>query len=875
YATAKIFGNDDPCFKEQKDTFVYILFGALEKWADEWIKEKLTPANDIYFTDIERFHDAIKKAVNLDIITKMNDRLFHPIQEISRVEALSITVRAYENICNRTISHNASPGFNEAKFAPSLTEPDDWMDVYMNKGYNQGLTSGYDNKSRFDPLYQVPRHESVAFVEKLIKKLESCSPIVVEESPEMKVYCDVQDFGDIEVGSQSSKVKCEILNDGGGEISNIKIITNSSDFYVVTNNCEVVTEESCSFYIKFEPSREGTRDFSMEVSSSAGTKHLNLSGNGIDIPDINLRVDIDGDGTVTGTGINCGRDCSETYDKGDSVTLNASPSDTFIKWQDGDCDGETSSSCDLVMNSSQSVTAVFDDDPCSGKDCTVDLTVVVEGDDGKITNPEGKVCEDECSYSYDKDKTVTVTANKNVKKWSGCDNETKISCTVDVGSSGEEITAVFETIIIKTDKCEENGCKLKVNITGNGTVTGTNINCVNGSDDCDQTYSKEGSVTLMAVESSNDYKFARWDGDCNSSGKQCVVNIDGDRDVGDRDVIAIFELKPIQKYSLTVRLIGNGTVKGRGIDCGSDCSEEYEDSENRNIALEAILLEGSTFEGWKGDGTTNCGKNKSCTVLVDDSSKTTVVTANFAAEQKSTLIVNVKNGDNSAGEVTGGINCSSENCPKEFKESDYPITLTAKTSNGWSSFDGWEGISGCTTEICSVPFTGSAQSVTAKFKNDPPKLTLVSPSDNEDKQELNVPLIFKAEDLPNNKFSALTARLRENKGTEWKGLTCDSTSKTESVTCVHDKLDYFTLYIWEATATDDGNASTTEEWSFKTRKNLPPYPPITMSHCDKNAEEIEAKDWQNGITLTLGNVQMQQITLSISCIKVLVVKLIL
>jgi len=883
YATAKIFGNDDPCFKEQKDTFVYILFGALEKWADEWIKEKLTPANDIYFTDIERFHDAIKKAVNLDIITKMNDRLFHPIQEISRVEALSITVRAYENICNRTISHNASPGFNEAKFAPSLTEPDDWMDVYMNKGYNQGLTSGYDNKSRFDPLYQVPRHESVAFVEKLIKKLESCSPIVVEESPEMKVYCDVQDFGDIEVGSQSSKVKCEILNDGGGEISNIKIITNSSDFYVVTNNCEVVTEESCSFYIKFEPSREGTRDFSMEVSSSAGTKHLNLSGNGIDIPDINLRVDIDGDGTVTGTGINCGRDCSETYDKGDSVTLNASPSDTFIKWQDGDCDGETSSSCDLVMNSSQSVTAVFDDDPCSGKDCTVDLTVVVEGDDGKITNPEGKVCEDECSYSYDKDKTVTVTANKNVKKWSGCDNETKISCTVDVGSSGEEITAVFETIIIKTDKCEENGCKLKVNITGNGTVTGTNINCVNGSDDCDQTYSKEGSVTLMAVESSNDYKFARWDGDCNSSGKQCVVNIDGDRDVGDRDVIAIFELKPIQKYSLTVRLIGNGTVKGRGIDCGSDCSEEYEDSENRNIALEAILLEGSTFEGWKGDGTTNCGKNKSCTVLVDDSSKTTVVTANFAAEQKYSLIVNVKNGDHSKGKVTGGIDCE-DNCSEEFKQADYPITLKAVTPNGWSSFVGWENIDGCdTNETCSVPFNGLVQSVKAKFKNDPPTVTLapsetLAPSDNpnssadypdnnDEQLERNFIVKWKVEDKKPLVLKKQIVRFWEKgkKPTSTedgilkacsfkKGDGSESASNTDGeFTCTPNaetEIKYNTWYTLEVTATDDGNASTTEEWSFKTRKNLPPYPPITMSHCDKNAEEIEAKDWQNGITLT-------------------------
>ncbi|MDM8567735.1 carboxypeptidase regulatory-like domain-containing protein [Candidatus Halobeggiatoa sp. HSG11] len=292
------------------------------------------------------------------------------------------------------------------------------------------------------------------------------------------------------------------------------------------------------------------------------------------------------------------------------------------------------------------------------------------------------------------------------------------------------------------DPCEQKksgNCELKVNITGNGTVTGTGIDCDNGSGDCDQTYSQEDSVILTAT-ALDDSNFVRWEG-CNPTGNQCSVDVNGDK-----NVTAFFELKPIPKYS---------------------------------------------------------------------------------------LIVNVKNGDNSSGKVTGDINCPG-NCTKDFEESDYPITLTAKTSNGWSSFDGWEGVSGCTTETCSVQFTGTAQSVTANFKNDPPKLTLVSPLNNKDEQEINVPLIFKAEDLPDNNFSALTARLRENTtGTEWKDLTCDDTSKATSVTCSHDELDFFKWYVWEATAIDQGAASTTEEWRFRTRPNAAPENPTDSSPCNK------------------------------------------
>ncbi len=66
-----------------------------------------------------------------------------------------------------------------------------------------------------------------------------------------------------------------------------------------------------------------------------------------------------GSGTVAGTGISCGGDCSEVYNSGTVVTLTATPTSgsSFSGWSGGGCSG--TGTCMVTMNADTTVTATF------------------------------------------------------------------------------------------------------------------------------------------------------------------------------------------------------------------------------------------------------------------------------------------------------------------------------------------------------------------------------------------------------------------------------------------------------------------------------------------------------------------------------------
>lgn len=66
-----------------------------------------------------------------------------------------------------------------------------------------------------------------------------------------------------------------------------------------------------------------------------------------------------GSGTVTGPGISCGTDCSETVASGTSIALTAAAAggSTFASWSD--CDTPSGATCTMSMTGSKTVTATF------------------------------------------------------------------------------------------------------------------------------------------------------------------------------------------------------------------------------------------------------------------------------------------------------------------------------------------------------------------------------------------------------------------------------------------------------------------------------------------------------------------------------------
>jgi len=164
-------------------------------------------------------------------------------------------------------------------------------------------------------------------------------------------------------------------------------------------------------------------------------------------PVLTIGKDGDGNGTITGNGINCGDDCNEEYDKDTIVTLTATPSDNsiFESW-DNAC--KTDITCSITMDESQSITTKFT--------AKYSLNVIISGNGaGNVsieTEDETLVCDKKCSHLYEKDALVTLIANSTDERseflgWNGdyelCSGISD-TCIVPMDNS-KFITATFSS----------------------------------------------------------------------------------------------------------------------------------------------------------------------------------------------------------------------------------------------------------------------------------------------------------------------------------------------------------------------------------------------------------------------------------------------
>jgi hypothetical protein len=168
-----------------------------------------------------------------------------------------------------------------------------------------------------------------------------------------------------------------------------------------------------------------------------------------DEPTLTVTPTGEGGGTVTSTreGISCGPTCIAPFAQGETVTLTAVADDgsDFTGWTGAGCSGIED--CGVTLDGSQEVTATFSLEPTTD----VILTTSVTGP-GSITattgsDPDGRDCDDGCSYPEDTVVTLTATLGPRVNTvtWDGCERGADpASCGVTM-SEDRAVSATFTT----------------------------------------------------------------------------------------------------------------------------------------------------------------------------------------------------------------------------------------------------------------------------------------------------------------------------------------------------------------------------------------------------------------------------------------------
>ena len=373
-----------------------------------------------------------------------------------------------------------------------------------------------------------------------------------------------------------------------------------------------------------------------------------------------------GAGTVTGTGITCGADCGEIFNYGTMVTLTAAASvgSTFGGWG-GACTGL--GSCTVTMDMARSVTATFTLD-------TFTLTVGTLGNGAGTVTGTGINCGVNCTQTFNYGTMVTLTptasTGSSFTAWSGaCTGTGACTVTMDMARS---VSATF-TLDTFT---------LTVAAVGNGTITGTGINCPV---DCTQVFNYGTMVTLTPTAGVGS-SFSSWSGACTGSGA-CTVAM-----TAARSVTGTFT---VDTYTLTVAPGGNGagTITGTGISCGADCTEPF--LYNTVVTLTAMPAISSTFTGWSAP----CSGTGSCMVTMD---MARTVTATFTLKLVTLTVNEIGTG---VGSVDGtGISCAPDCTETVNYGTTIVLAATPSTADATASkFSGWSGacsgITGCSVTL--------------------------------------------------------------------------------------------------------------------------------------------------------------------------------
>ncbi len=376
-----------------------------------------------------------------------------------------------------------------------------------------------------------------------------------------------------------------------------------------------------------------------------------------------LTVSKVGNGTVTSSsGINCGADCSESYNSGTYVTLAATPGtdSIFAGWSGSGCSG--SGNCTLAMDSTKSVTATF-----STKTYNITIPSVTNGtiicDKTTVNHGSSSICTITPSTGYHVADVIVdgtsvgavttytfsnVTANHSISAAFAV-NTYAISTS---GGTNGAITPSSNTNYgsNKTISITPNAGYHVADVIVDGTLVGAVTTYTFSNVTANHSISAAFAVNTYAISTSGGTNGTITPSSNANYGSNKVISITPDVGYHVADVIvdgasvgavttytfsnitsnhsisATFAVNTFT-CSITKAGTGSGTVLSvpSGINCGNYCGASY--NTGTSVELTATPAPKSTFTGWSGGECTGVGK---CVVAI---SKNIKITASFASPQ--------------------------------------------------------------------------------------------------------------------------------------------------------------------------------------------------------------------------------------------------